>query len=494
MLTPGEIKAFIDSDKASELKSAAKLGWRYYKGKHDIKRCRFFFVNDEHKLVEDKLRYNARISHPYFTEIVDQGVEYLLSGKEGFIKSDDPDLQEELNARFNDNMRFIAQSKKMLTSCVATGSGYMYAYKANKGNTSRTEFMAANSMGVVEVRAKETDDQCDYVIYWYVDRLTKDRKPITRIQVWDAQQVTFFVQEADGAIVPDDSMENNPRPHIVYEVAEDGSLTGDDYGTIPFFRCDNNDEREGGLTEALKDNIDDYDLMACGLTNSIQDTNDAYYVAVGYEGQDLDALHLNMKTKRVVGLPEGSSLDIKTVDVPVEARRTKMEIDERNIYRFGQALDVNALKDTNATTNMGIQSAYARLNMKTDGLEIQYKLFLQEILEKIVLPEINAERNTGYTFDDVYFDFQRVTPSNNLENAQVELTEAQKRQTEINTIMGLQTVIDDETFLEWIAEQMEVDAAELKAKAPKPEDEPLYQARDALNSVPVEGGDDGGGR
>lgn len=33
--------------------------------------------------------------------------------------------------------------------------------------------MCADSIGVVEVRAKDTDDNTECVIYWYVDRIEK---------------------------------------------------------------------------------------------------------------------------------------------------------------------------------------------------------------------------------------------------------------------------------------------------------------------------------
>ena len=102
MLTVEEIKTFIDNDEASTRKKHARVGQRYYEADHDIKGHRIFFVNAEGKLEEDKTKSNIRISHPFFTEIVDQEVQFALSGKDGFIKSDDPDLQEYLDEYFNE--------------------------------------------------------------------------------------------------------------------------------------------------------------------------------------------------------------------------------------------------------------------------------------------------------------------------------------------------------------------------------------------------------
>lgn len=66
----------------------------------------------------------------------------------------------------------------------------------------------------------------------------------------------------------------------------------------------------------------------------------------------------------------------------------------------------------------------------------------------------------------MYFVFDRIIPTNILENADIELKKAQKRQTEINTILNLATVIDDETKLQLIAEQLDIDYHDLKEKLP----------------------------
>ena len=128
MLTPQEIKTFMDNDAASMKKQLAKVGDRYYNAEHDIKDYRIFFVDAEGRLQEDKTRWNARISHPFFTENVDQTVQYLLSGEEGFVRSDNPELQSELDAYFNENEDFIAELYEALTNCISLGVGFMHAY------------------------------------------------------------------------------------------------------------------------------------------------------------------------------------------------------------------------------------------------------------------------------------------------------------------------------------------------------------------------------
>lgn len=482
MLSVNEIKKFIENDAQSVRKQFARTGMRYYEGDHDIKAYRIFFIDADGKLQEDKTKSNIKISHPFFRLLVDQQAQYMLSGHGGFVKSDIPELQTELDAYFNENESFAAELSGLISGTVAKGWEYMYAYKGEDG---RTAFQTADSIGVVEVREKETDDGCAYVIRWFIDRIDKDNKAIKRIQVWDDKQTWFYCQEGMGAIVPDDSVPPNPRPHILYRKDGDDGTYYDDYGMIPFFRLDNGKKRFSGL-KPVKALIDDYDLMNAGLSNNIQDTNEALYVVKGFDGDNLDELQFNVRSKKLIGVDENGGIDIKTVDIPVEARKTKMEVDEKNIFRFGQGVNTEALKDTSATTSIAIKSAYANLDLKCDGLQPFLLQFLRKLL-KLVLKEINDTKGTDYEQKDVYFDFEREIITNAQENAQIDLAKAQEQQAKVTTILNTASILGQELTVQLVCEALELDYDDVKDKLPKPEDDPTAAALTALGGIQPEG-------
>ena len=488
MLTVDEIKSFIDQDIASTKKKLAKIGQRYYEADHDIKDYRIFFIDADGNLKEDKNKSNIKISHPFFTENVDQAVQYVLSNQEGFVKSDDPDLQAELDAYFNENEDFDAELSEALTGSIAKGFEYMYAYKNIEG---RTAFQCADSIGVVEVEARFASDKKDHILYWYVDRIDKDGKKIKKIQDWDDTQTVFYKQTEDGKIELDKDEQHNPRPHTIYKKDGDKSIYYETFGFVPFFRLDNCKKQFSGL-KPIKALIDDYDLMSCGLSNNIQDTNESLYVVKGFQGDNLDELMVNIKAKKHVGVDEDGGVEIKTIDIPYQARQTKLDLDEKNIYRFGFALNTSGLKDTNATTNLAIKSAYSLLDLKANKIEKRLKQFMRKLL-KVVLAEINEREGTNYQQKDVYFAFDREIPTNEKENADMELVDAQRKQTEISTLLNLATHLDNETLMQLICEQLDIDYNDIKDKLPQ-EDEgtsPL-QARTAIDAVQTEevpGGD-----
>ena len=460
-------------DASSERKSQAKVGQRYYDGEHDILHYRLFYYDADGELQEDKTRSNIKISHPFFTELVDQQAQYMLNG-DTFIKSDIPELQEELDKVFTDD--FTMELTETITSTITKGFGYMYCYKDANDNF---RFENADAMGVVEVRAKDTDDNCRYVIYWYIDKNTKANKKIKRIQVWDDKQIYFYTQADDGAIVEDDTEEYNPRPHIVYRNNnDDESLYYDTLGFIPFFRLDNNRKQQSAL-KPIKALIDDYDLMACGLSNNIQDSAEAYFVVSGFQGDNLDELIQNVKVKKHIGVDAGGNLDVKTVDIPYQARLTKLQLDETNIYRFGMGFNSAQIGDGNIT-NVVIKSRYALLDLKCDKLEKNLKKFLREMVQ-IVLDDINKRNGTDYQQKDVYFDFEREVITNASDNASIKKIEADTKAVEINLLMGLAQVLDSETVVQLICEQLDIDYNEIKNKLPKNEVDDAYKAKEVLN-------------
>ena len=485
MLTTEEIKLFIDEDASSTKKQFARIGERYFNGEHDIKKLRLFYYNSDGQLVEDHARANVRIPHPFFKELTEQGTQYTISG-ESFVFSDIPELQIELDNRFNYNDDFIDELSNVVTDCQTKGFAYMYAMK---DSNDCMKFVCADSIGVVEVEARFADDKKPHVIYWYVDRVDKEGHRIKKIMDWDDEQVYYYLQTDEGEIKKDPHEKINPRPHTLYQIEGDENTYYEGLGFVPFFRLDNNKKQTSNL-KVVKDLIDDYDLMASSLSNNLIDFDHPLYAVKGFEGDNLDELQQNLKTKKIVGVGSEGGIEVHTVDVPYEARKVKLELDEKNIYRFGMGLNLSGLKDTAATTNIAIKAAYSLLDLRCKHLERNIKRFLREIV-KVVIDEINQKNETDYRISDVYFEFTHEVMSNEQENTQNELTEAQKKQVEINILLGLANVLDQETIIRAICEILDIDYDEIADKLPDNEAVITEQTEQMLNNIVPD--DEGGG-
>jgi SPP1 family phage portal protein len=472
MLTEAEIKRLIDEDALSDKKRQAAVGQRYYETEHDILNYRIFYYNTDGILVEDKARSNSRICHPFFTELVDQLAAYMLSFEDNPIqaRATAEGLQDHLDAYFDDE--FWAEVQELITGTNAKGFDYLYAFKNAED---RLAFQHADSLGVVEVRSKDTDDGCEYIIYWYVERIGKTGKTIKRIQVHDKDQTWFYVQEDEGKLVLDHNQPINPLPNIVWTDPKTGAKYGDTLGFIPFWRLDNNRKQFSGL-KPIKGLIDDYDMMECGLSNNVQDFDTPIHLIRGYDGDDLSELQQNIKTKKIMGVSADGGLEVLTVDIPYQARKAKADEDEKNIYRFGMGFNSSQMGDGNIT-NVVIRSRYTLLELKAGKLEKRLKRFLKGII-RVVLDEINTKHGTDYQYTDVEIHFEHIVPTNEQENVQNAKTEAETQQIRINTILNVAANVGDERALRAICEEMDWDFDELQDQLEK-----LNEAQDTVNAM-----------
>jgi hypothetical protein len=223
-------------------------------------------------------------------------------------------------------------------------------------------------------------------------------------------------------------------------------------------------------------------MMECGLSNNLQDFDTPIHLVRGFQGDDLNELQQNIKTKKIMGVDSDGGLDILTVNVPYEARKTKADEDEKNIYRFGMGLNSAQSGDGNIT-NVVIRSRYTLLDMKAGKLITRLKRFLKDII-KVVLDEINQKNGTDYQYTDVEVVFEPAVPTNEAETAQIAQTEAQTEQLRLNSILNVATMIGDEETLKAICGILDLDFDELKGQLEKlNEQQNTIDAQNTLEGV-----------
>ena len=111
--------------------------------------------------------------------------------------------------------------------------------------------------------------------------------------------------------------------------------------------------------------------MRC-LSNNLADFDTPLHVVTGFQVDSLDELQQNLKTKKIIGVDIDGDVQIRTVDIPYQARKTKADEDEKNIYRFGMGFNSSQVGDGNIT-NIVIRSRYALLDLKANKLESRLK-------------------------------------------------------------------------------------------------------------------------
>lgn len=456
-----DLVSILNNDKSSEKKRVAKKCDDYYEGRHDILDYKIYYFDEKGDLKEDTTRSNIKISHPFFTELVDQRADYVLSKFEIKAKKEsDKLLKDQLKYYFG-----AAFKKELHETEVGTAKiGWSYMY-ASLDKNFKTQFKNADGLGVIEVRDEATDETKN-IIYVYIDRIDKGKTVVTRIEVHDTKQ-TFYYMLKGRQLIKDPKKAINPQPHKMWkeQVKGEEKLMYDTQGFnyIPFFRLDNNKRQTSDL-KIIKPLIDDYDLHACALSNNLVDFDFPIYAVKGYQGNDLGELMTNLRTKKTIGTGENGGLEVHTTDIPYEARKVKLELDERNIYRFGRGFNsLGEMADTANNSITAIKSKYTLLDLKCNRAAINLDTFLDQLIQ-IALNEINEENNTEYTLNDVEKVLEREMITNEKEKAEIEKIEAETKQIKIGIILDCASYLPEETYIKEICEYLEIDYEEIESK------------------------------
>lgn len=456
-----EVKRLVSNDRASTLKKDMRTGIDYYEGKHDIANYRLFYFNNEGEIVEEKNRSNTRIAHQYFTELVDQKVQYLLSNPIE-VTTEQAGLQEYLDGYINEDFQLMLQ--ELVEGASQKACEYAFWRKDADG---RLRFKTADALKIIPIY--DGFYEIDKLLYYYDDDVLVDNqiKTVTKIQLWTKEEVFYFIQEDGQTVKLDASAELNPKPHILARKGQD--TFGKGYGRVPFICLQNNRSKTNDL-QPIKDLIDDYDMMACALSNNLIDFDHPIYAVRGYEGDNLSTLVTNLKTKKTVGVGENGGIDVITTNIPVEARKAKLEIDKEAIYKFGMGFDSSQTGDGNIT-NVVIKSRYSLLDLKCNKIEVRLRAVIKDMLQLIV-ENINELHGKAYDVSNLEVTITRDIMANETDNAVIAKTDAETNQLLINNVMTAAPRLDDRTVLELLAGILDVDPDEVE----KALEEQGYQA------------------
>lgn len=202
----------------------------------------------------------------------------------------------------------------------------------------------------------------------------------------------------------------------------------ENYTRLPIFALYGNDTHESELV-GLQESIDCYDFVKSGFANQI-DASGVYWIlknSGAMEDPDLAKFVQRMKSVRaaMVDTSDGTAAEAHTLDVPVEARRTMLEILRRDIYEDAQMLDVAQLSSAQKTATE-INAAYQPQDNKCADFEFLLIDFVQKIAE---LAGINGAEPS--------FIWNKVV----------------NQQEETNMVLSAAAYLDDETILKhlpWI--------------------------------------------
>ena len=214
--------------------------------------------------------------------------------------------------------------------------------------------------------------------FWQIDAT----KPL-RATLYEEDGYTEFIKrpKSDGMEIY--KPKRTYKYNVKYSEADGEIYEGENYPTFPIVPLWGNQDHVCKI-KAWQPKIDCYDLIESGFANDVDDASLIYWAienADGMDDIDLAKFIQRLRTVHAAVMDEnGAKATPHTQDVPVEARKTYLELLEKDLYKDAMALDTEAIATGN-TVATAIRAAYEPLNEKTDDYEYCVIEFIQSILE-----------------------------------------------------------------------------------------------------------------
>lgn len=212
--------------------------------------------------------------------------------------------------------------------------------------------------------------------FWEVlENENQQSEKITFIQIWTSDKLVEIQIKKDEII--SQRISSHYLESLKYQDNEE-QINPKNFGFVPFIPLFNNNNKESDI-ESIKELLDVYNEVCTGFINNIRRFQEMLMKLRGYGGQDLEEFEKQLKKYGVIPVDENGDFDYLKVEIPVEARKTLLDIVKKNIFNLGRGVDPETDFGGNIT-NVVIKSKYAGLDMKNSDMEKQIRLFYKQLI------------------------------------------------------------------------------------------------------------------
>ena len=190
-------------------------------------------------------------------------------------------------------------------------------------------------------------------------------------------------------------------------------------GEVPFIEFKNNRNMISDLKK-YKDLIDIYDKVMSGYANDLEDIQQLIYILENYGGEDLKEFLGELKRYKTVKTETGADgrtsggLKTLSIEIPVEARNSILEILKKQIYESGQALQQDTENFGNAS-GVALKFFYRKLELKAGLTQIEFEKGFAKLI-RVIMKFLKISDWENRTITQTW---TRNMISNDLENAQI---------------------------------------------------------------------------
>lgn len=369
----------INQFKASDFYNNALESQAYYLGQNTtINQRKFTFYNKGGQIYDDIFRSNNKIASGFYAKIVKQLNSYVLANG---VTISENNIKKDLGRWFDVKLQELG------TYAQVDGVGYGYGYLNANGKFQMEVWRGTETIPMFD---EKTGVIMGIIRFWQI----APERPLN-VELYTIEGKTELTENEYGELKitkPTTSYKlnmSNFGGEISY--SEAGS-----FSVLPIFPLYSKDTKVNMLDNSLKSKIDLFDIINSDFGNNLEDSNDVYWVLKNYAGQDIGDFLEQYKQYKTIAVDDEGSAEMKTTEVPYQARQTALEMLRHQIYDDSMALDTSILSG-GSLTNVAIKANMMNLDLKADEFENQVYSFLYNMIDLYL--EIVNSSDTEYEIE-----------------------------------------------------------------------------------------------
>jgi SPP1 family phage portal protein len=186
------------------------------------------------------------------------------------------------------------------------------------------------------------------------------------------------------------------------------------------------------------------------------------YVLKGYDGEDLSTFMRDLAYYHGIKVDEDGGVDTLNPKIDIEAASKHFEQLQKDIYRFGQAVDKGQDKLGNSPSGVALRFIYSGLDLKCNNLEDSFKWSFEQLIYFVnKYLEVTKKGTTSDREISIVF------------NRDIDINESQA----ITDCQNSKGVISDRTIIAnhpWV-ENVEEEIGQIEKENSTPDDDLLKQ-------------------
>ncbi|MDW7673189.1 MAG: phage portal protein [Bacillota bacterium] len=391
---------------------------------------------------EDENKVNNKLNNDFFSEVIDTKIGYfagkaiayqldntIYKSPEGELNKDryNKDLNHISDFNIRNNVEDLDAETAKLAAICGYGARLLYIDKEGKERV-----MDIPPWEAIFVSDRSIDEP-QYALRYYI--ITVNEKERIRVEWYDNQYVTFYIQDDKGEYVLDDT--EPAKEHL--------------FSDVPLIAFINNKEMQGDCEKVLS-LVDSYDKTLSDVNSELEQFRLAYMAFYGVEPDEEVIVRAKKTGAFGLGSKEDTGIEFITKDLNDTIIENHLNRLEDNILRFAKS--VNFSDESFAGNLSGVALKYKLFNLESKCITAERKMTAALRRQYKLLTEVWKKKGIEIDYTYIYFAFKRNFPLNLLDEAQT--TGGFKGLISEKTRLGLLSFVDDVDFeLEQMRQEQE---------------------------------------